>query len=178
VSVPARQSNAGRPGSRFELAIGLGPSLGLGVAPRPAGLGRLFASGRLSWFSLELALDAAWPATERESDGSGFSLDRFAGTAGACGHVRAFAGCLTGTLGVLQARGFGVDAPASPAGLFSEVGARIVATHQLGARYFLAARVDGLLMLSPWKVTLNDSTAWVTPRVGALLGLDLGARFF
>jgi hypothetical protein len=178
VTAPSPGAEPAPRGTRLELAIGLGPSLALGVAPQTTGLGRLFVSGRLSWLSLELALDAAWPATERESDGSGFSLDRFAGTAGACGHAGAFAGCLTATLGVLEARGFGVDVSASPAGLFSQVGARIVATRELGGRYFLAARVDGLLMLSPWKVTLNDTTAWMTPRVGALIGLDLGARFF
>src|SRR4029077_1782770 len=131
-----------------------------------------------AWFSLEVALDAAWPVTERTSGGRGFSLDRFAaGTAG-CGHVGGFAACLTATLGVLRARGFGVDGPASPAGPFSQVGGRIVAAREVGGRYFAAARVEGLLMLSPFRVTLNDTTAWMTPRVGALIGLDLGARFF
>jgi hypothetical protein len=33
-------------------------------------------------------------------------------------------------------------------------------------------------MLSPWTVTLNDTVAWTTPRVGGLLGLDFGMYFF
>ncbi len=67
--------------------------------------------------------------------------------------------------------------PSSPSGLFSQAGARIAATRDFG-RYFAAARLDGLVTLSTWTVTLNQATAWTTPRVGALLGLDLGAQFF
>ncbi len=117
------------------------------------------------------------PATKNEVDGTGFSLDRFAGGAAACGHARAFAACVTGTLGVLRARGTGVDAPAAPSGMFSQVGARIAATLDFGGRYFAAARLDGLVMLSTWTVTLNQTAAWTTPRVGALIGVDVGARF-
>jgi hypothetical protein len=163
---------------RLALFVGLGPSLGLGMAPHPTGLGRMFVSGRLDRLSLEIAVDAALPATRQEVDGSGFSLDRFAAAGAACGHAAAFAGCLTATIGVLRARGVGVDAPASPVGLFSQVGARIAATREFGGRFFAAARVDGFVMLSSWQVTLNDVVAWTTPRVGALIGVDLGARFF
>ena len=160
------------------LSVGLGPALAMGVGPETTGLARLFVSGRRDRFSLELSLDAALPATRHEVDGSGFSLDRFAaGTAG-CAHFRMLAGCLTATAGLLRARGVGVDAPATPAGWFSQLGARVVATLEFGGRYFAAARVDGLVMLSPWTVTLNDTPAWTTPRVGALIGLDLGGRFF
>ena len=63
-------------------------------------------------------------------------------------------------------------------GWFSQAGARVVATGELGGPYFVAARVEGLVMLSSWTVALNDVAAWTTPRVGVLLGLDVGARFF
>jgi len=165
-------------GRRVELSVGVGPSLGLRLAPYPTGLGRLFVSGRVARFSLEISVDAALPATRQEVDGSGFALDRFAAGAAACGHARALAACLTATVGLLRARGFGVDAPASPAGPFSQGGARIAAMHGFAGRYFAVARVDGLVMLSPWVVTLNGTAAWTTPRVGAVMGLDLGARFF
>jgi hypothetical protein len=163
---------------RLTLSVGLGPALALGMAPEATGIGRLFVSGRRAWFSLELAADAAWPATQHAADGSGFSLDRYAGDAAACGHARAFAACVTATLGVLRARGTGVDVPATPTGLFSQAGARIAATLDFGDRYFAAARVDGLVMLTSWTVTLNQSVAWTTPRVGTLIGVDVGARFF
>jgi len=158
--------------------VGLGPALGLGLAPNATGLGRLFVQGRRARLSLELSLDAALPATQHEQDGSSFSLDRFAGGAAACGHARAFSGCVTGMFGVLRARGSGVDAPATPTGLFSQVGARIAATRDFWERYFVSVRVDGLVMLSPWTVTLNDVPAWTTPRVAALIGIDVGATFF
>jgi len=165
------------PVRRVTWAAGFGPALALGVAPQPTGIGRLFAAGRAGRLSLELAVDAALPATQRAADGSGFSLDRFAAGAAGCGHAGAFAACLTATGGLLRARGVGVDAPASPTGWFTAVGARVAATYDLSDRTFAAARLDGLLMPTRWTVTLNQASAWTTPRVGALLGLDFGARF-
>jgi hypothetical protein len=180
---PTMTAAARRPGSgprprRLTLSVGLGPSIGLGVAPQTTGLGRLFVRGRAGWFSLELAGDAALPVTRSDPTGAGFSLDRFAASAAACGHARVFAGCVTSTVGRLQAHGFGVDQSAAPAGIFTQVGARILATHDVGGRYFASVRVDGLLMISRSTVALNDTTAWVTPRLGALFGLDFGAHFF
>jgi hypothetical protein len=159
-------------------SIGFGPALALGMAPQTTGLGRLFVSGGVGRFSLEAAADAAWPAAQHDVDGTGFSLDRFAGGAAACGHASVLAGCVLGTVGVLRARGTGVDAPASPTGVFSQVGARLAVTANLGGRYFVSGRVDGLVMLSTWTVTVNQATAWTTPRLGGLIGVDVGARFF
>jgi len=147
------------------------------MSPQTTGVARLFVSGRLTRVSLELGADAAWPATQHQVDGSGFALDRFAGTGAACGHAGAIAACVTGTVGVLRARGTGVDTPASPSGLFSQAGARLAATLDFGGRYFAAARLDGVVMLSTWTVTLNNTATWTTPRVGALIGVDVGARF-
>jgi hypothetical protein len=152
--------------------------LALGLAPHATALGRVFVSGRIDPFSLELAVDAALPASQRQDDGSGISLDRIAAGAAACGHLEPFAGCLIATFGRLHASGSGVDKPLSPSGVFSQVGARVAATHDLGERYFVGARVDGLVMLSPWTVTLNDAVVWTTPRIGAVVGVDFGANFF
>ena len=147
------------------------------LAPSPTGLGRLFVAGRVGRLSLEVALDSAWPTTQHQSDGTSFSLDRFAGSVAGCGHGGVFAACLTGTLGALRARGDGVDVPTTPVGLFSQVGARLAATLDFAGRYFVSARVDGLIMLTTWTVTLNQTAAWTTPRVGALIGVDVGATF-
>ncbi|HLK93543.1 MAG TPA: hypothetical protein VKZ18_26870 [Polyangia bacterium] len=160
------------------LSLGLGPAVALGLAPAPTGLGRIFADGRAGWVSLELALDAALPASQREPDGSGFSLARFDAGLAACAHARALAACALGTLGLLRARGFGVDAPASPFGLTGQVGARLAATRALGGHLFLTARVDGLVTPVARTVMLNDTPVWTTPRVAATVGLDLGARIF
>jgi hypothetical protein len=177
-AAPARSRRPAAHRARLEFSTGLGTSLALGVAPHPTAIGRIFGSGRLDSVSLELAIDGALPATRTERDGSGFSLNRFAADAAACGHVRAFAACLTGTFGRLEARGFGLDKPASPAGLFSQLGARIAARHDFGLRYFAAARLDGLVVLSPWTVTLNDTASWTTPRVSGLIGVDFGVNIF
>jgi hypothetical protein len=166
------------PSSGFRLSIGAGPSLAISVAPHAAGLGRLFASGRVGHFSLEIAGDAALPVTQTDAGGRGFRLDRFAAAAAACGHVSLLAACVTGTAGRLQAHGLGVDMQESPAAWFSQLGARIAATYDFSDRYFAAARVDGLVMTAPVKVMLNDTLIWTTPRVGAVLGIDFGARFF
>jgi hypothetical protein len=52
--------------------------MGLGIAPDVTGLGRIFADGRIDWFSMELGVDAALPVTRDESGGSAFKLNRFA----------------------------------------------------------------------------------------------------
>jgi hypothetical protein len=173
---PSERATTSR-GSRFRLSAGLGPSLALGIAPHATATGRVFASGRLDWFSLELAIDAALPATGTGAEGSGFSLNRYAATSAACGHVGLFAGCLTATVGRLEARGVGVDRPATASGTFTALGARIAARQDFG-RYFASVRVDGLVMPSTWTVTLNDTVAWTTPSVGGLVGLDFGVDFF
>lgn len=165
------------PVPRLTWSVGLGPALALGVAPRATGLARLFVSARGRRFSLELAADATLPATQHEADGTGFSLERFAGGAAGCGHASAFAACVTGTIGILRARGTGIDAPATPTGAFSQIGARFAATRDFGDRYFAAVRVDGLVMLSSWTVAVNQVDAWTTPRVAGAIGFDLGAHF-
>jgi hypothetical protein len=175
VAVPAPPPETS---SGFRLSIGAGPSVAISVAPHAAGLGRLFASGRVGYFSLEIAGDAALPVTQTDAGGRGFRLDRFVAAAAACGHVSVLAACVTGTAGRLKAHGLGVDMEESPAAWFSQVGARIAAAYDFSDRYFAAARVDGLVMTAPVKVMLNDTLIWTTPRVGAVLGLDFGARFF
>jgi hypothetical protein len=174
----SRPGERGRPRDRLTLFAGLGASLALGLAPHATGVGRIFVGGQLAPISLELAFDGALPASQRQPDGSGFSLTRFTLGAAACGNFRPFAACLTGTFGRLEARGFGLDEAASPAGLFSQVGGRVVATYNFSDRFFASARVDGLVMLTTWTVTLNDGIVWTTPRVGGLAGLDFGVNFF
>jgi hypothetical protein len=175
---PSPPREPGPPRDRFTLFAGLGASLALGLAPHATGVGKLFVGGRIEAFSLELAFDGALPASQRQPDGSGFSLTRFTLGAAACGSFRPFAACLTGAFGRLEARGFGVDEVASPGGLFSEVGGRVTATYDFSDRFFAAARVDGLVVLNTWTVTLNDGVVWTTPRVGGLMGLDFGVNFF
>jgi hypothetical protein len=177
VAAPAPPT-APTPASGPQLSIGAGPALAISVAPHAVGLGRLFASGRVGHFSLEIAGDAALPVNQYDSGGRGFTLDRFAAEAAACGHIAALAACVTGTAGRMQAHGFGVDREQTPNAWFSQVGARLAAAYDFSDHYFAAVRADGLVMTAPVKVILNQTLVWTTPRVGAVLGLDFGARFF
>ena len=174
---PPPEPAPGPPARRLTYAVGLGPALALGVSPQTTGVARMFVSGRLTWVSLELGLDAAWPATQHQVDGTGFSLDRFAGGGAACGHAARVRRLRHGDRRHPPGARHRGGRAGAPSGLFSQAGARIAATLDFGGRYFAAARLDGLVMLSTWTVTLNETATWTTPRVGALIGVDVGARF-
>lgn len=160
------------------LSVALGPAVGMRLGPSPTWMARLTIEGRRGPVSVELGLDAGWPAELRQDDRSGFALTRLGGSAALCGHVRVFAACAVGAGGMLRAQGVGVDAPASPHGWFGQAGARLAARRQLGDRFHMTARADGLVMISPWTVQVNTFPYWTTPRLGAVLGIDLGASFF
>ena len=166
------------PGPRVVFGAGIGAALAVGVAPGPGALARLFIGARRGRLSLEVAADVTLPVTEQGPDSSAFAVETQAADVTGCGHLGALAGCLVGRFGRIQARGSGVDVPRSPSGWFSQAGVRLAAARDLGGRLFAGAHVDGLVMLSPWTVALNDSGVWTTPRLGLLLGVDLGARFF
>ena len=135
--------------SWFTLSIGAGPSLAIGVAPHTAGLGRLFVSGRVGHFSLELAGDAALPVTQQEraaadsrSIGSPPRPPRAAMSRRSPPASPApSAGCRRTVWASTCER--------RPIGWFSQLGARLAAAYDFSDRYFAAARVDGLVMTAP-----------------------------
>lgn len=172
---PAPRAEAAR---TLRLSLGLGPSLALALAPRPTASGRLFVDGRSSWLSVELSLDGILPMERQEASGTGFSFRRFDAEGAVCGHARMLAACVTAGLGYLQATGSGVDAPRSPSGFGAQAGGRVAVSQEFGTRYFATARAEGLIVLSRWSVSLNEVSVWSTPRLGALIGVDVGARLF
>src|SRR6185295_12240299 len=107
-----------------------------------------------------------------------FKLDRAGGTAAGCGHLSPFVACVLGTVGVLWVHGVGVDVMSSPTGLFYQLGARLGARFDFAHRYFAGVRADGLWSPGPWTVQVNGVPMWTTPRIGALVGVDVGAIFF
>ena len=177
VSSPASPTQASGP-SGVSLWVGLGPSLAWALAPRSTPVGRLFVDVRGAWISLELAVDAAWPVTHEIPKRGGFELERASGSAALCGHARAFLGCVLAGAGVLRAAGVGVDVPSSPTGGFYQLGARLGARVPFGGRYFAGLRMDGLWSPAPWTIDVNGTPMWTTPRLGALVGVDVGAIFF
>jgi len=173
--VPAVPRRA--PPGRLVLALGAGPAVGLGLAPAATALGRLFVVGRFERFSAEIAADAALPVTQQEPDGSGAVVSAMGSSAAGCAHVSVMAACLLGRLGWIHARGMGVDAPSASWARFTEVGARLAVTRELG-RFGVSLHADALVMLSRWNVLLNHTVVWSVPRVGEVVGLDVALRFF
>ena len=160
-----------------QLAIGMGPAVGLAVAPSPTAVGRLFLVARVGRFSAEVAGDAALPVTLREPDGSGVVVSSFGASLAGCGHASFLMACLTGRMTWMRAAGENVDSPSIAWGHFGEVGARLGASKDFG-RWALGVHGDGLMMLSRWNVSLNDTVVWKVPRVGGMIAADLSVRFF
>jgi hypothetical protein len=179
---PARPEQASP--ARLRLAVGAGPAVGIGLTPETTAFGRLFVVARLRRFSAEIGADAALPATDRESDGSGVVVNALGSSVAGCAHVSVVSACLLGRVGWIRARGIGITDPSTSWGRFGEVGARLAGTRELG-RFMVSMHVDGLVMLSRWDVVLSAPSVsstplvvWRAPRVGALVGLDVALRFF
>jgi hypothetical protein len=177
--LPAEVPTAPVPASpaRLRLAVGAGPAVGFGMAPDPTPFGRLFVTARVERFSAELAADAALPVTQREPDGTGTIVGPIGASAAACAHVSFAAACLLGRLGWIRAQGTGVALSSTSWGRFGEVGIRLAGSRVFGG-WTVSAHADALVMLSRWNVVLNDAVVWTTPRIGAVLGVDLALRFF
>jgi hypothetical protein len=47
----------------------------------------------------------------------------------------------------------------------------------LGGPWIVSVRLDVLALLTPFTVELNQVEQWKMPRLGALAGIDLSARF-
>jgi hypothetical protein len=178
-SVPASPPAPPEPVTPTELslAMGVGPALGVGMAPDVVPFGRLFVAARGHRLSAEIAGDASLASTLRYRDGTGVVVNEVGSSAAGCGHVSVASACLLGRLGFIRARGTGIAMPKTSWGRFGEVGLRVAVSHELG-RLIISAHADGLVMLSRWNVVLNDAVVWTVPRIGGLVGLDLALRFF
>ena len=177
ISSPASRTQASD-STGVSLWVGLGPAFAWALAPRNTPVGRLFVDVRGAWISAEVAVDAAWPVTHQVARTGGFKLERTSAMAAVCGHASVFLGCVLATVGILRAGGVGLDAPGSPTGGFYQLGARLGARFPLASRYFAGVRMDGLWSPAPWTVEANGVPMWTTPRLGALVGVDVGAIFF
>jgi hypothetical protein len=134
---------------------------------------RLFAAVRSGSLSLELSPELTFPVTWRRDDGSGFSVTTRALTLVPCVRRAHFALCAVGMLGVLAVHGFGVDDARSPSSFVAKAGLRLAFDQPLSRRWALAAHADGLGMLTPRTVSLNEVPVWTTPNLGLQAGIDL-----
>jgi hypothetical protein len=163
--------------TEWSAMAGLGPSIGLGLAPSTVAQGRLFFALQTGWFGLEAGAEASLPSTKREAYGGGFRQEVFWGTLAACGWGGSIAACGVGKLGQIQVHGTGVDRPASPSGFVAQVGPRLAYSVGLGDYLVLLGHIEGLYLVTPWTVELNKLDVWTMPRLGAVAGIDLATRF-
>ena len=177
VPAPTQVEEAPDRHPRPALAIGVGALLGFGVSSSPVPFGRLF--GSITWprWSLELAAELGWPSTVRRADGAGFShQELLLGLAG-CGSLAPWSACLVAKGGAIRIQGKDIDAPASPTGPLVETGLRLAVMQPLGRRLYVSAQAEGLLLVTRWRVTLDDNLVWTSPRFAGTIALDLGMRF-
>jgi len=159
------------------LAIGAGALLGFGVSSSPVPFGRLFGSVAWPHWSLELAAEVGWPSTVRRADGAGFSQQELLLGLAGCGSLAPWSACLLAKGGAIRIQGKDIDAPASPTGPLVETGLRLAVMQPLGRRFYVSAQAEGLLLVTRWRVTLDDNLVWTSPRFAGTMGLDLGVRF-
>jgi hypothetical protein len=139
--------------------------------------GRLFLGLRRRNLSFELAAEATYPSAFHRWDGSGFRQMLIGTTVAICGHIDWLSACALGRAGLVRITGLGVDQPRQPNGFVGQAGARLAATFRVAGPWSLATRLDGLGLLTPCRVHLNQAPVWEMPRLGMLVGIDLLARF-
>ncbi len=164
------------PGARPVFAVGVGSSVGFGMASSQVLLGCVFGSVDWRYVSLEVAVEADLPSTTRRSDGAGFEQQRLGAGAATCMTLTRWRACVVANLGEVRLVGE-IDRPASASVPLAEVGARIGVLQRLGERFFAAIRADGLTNLSRWTARLDQIPVWTAPRFSAALGVDAGMRF-
>jgi hypothetical protein len=166
------------PAARWAIWVGLGPSLAWGISPATNANARLFVGIRRNDLSLELGAETTYPSTHRLWGGSGFREMLTSATTGLCGHHGVLAGCVFTKAGQLRAQGLGLDEPRSPTGFVGQAGLRLAATVGLDDSWFIAPRLDALVLLTPCRVELNDVRVWHMPWISAFAGIDVGARLW
>jgi hypothetical protein len=159
------------------ITVGMGPAVGIGLAPDPVILGRLFGAARFGWFGLETGIEYTLPSTTTESYGAGFRHALTLGTLAACGWFSSLGACGLTKVGWIQTGGFGLDRPALTGGFVAQIGPRVAYAVGLGNHFLLLGRIEALYLLTPWTVDLNHVAVWSMPRASAIAGIDLAASF-
>ncbi len=166
-----------RPTPPWSVWVGVGPSLAWRLSPEITADGRLFLGLGRGALSFEVGAEATYPTTFHRWDESGFRHMLIGASLAVCGHVKWFSACALGRASQVRVSGLGVDERRSPTGFVGQLGARLAATWHVAGRWSLATHLDGLALLTPSTVHLNQAPVWEMPRLGALWGIDLLARF-
>jgi hypothetical protein len=171
------ERTASLPVPRWSLWAGAGPSLAWRLSPGVTADGRLFVGARRGSLSFEMGAEATYPSGFHRWDGSGFRHTLIGATFAICGHIEWFSACALGRASQVRITGQGVDQPRSPNGFVGQVGARVAVTVHVAGPWSLATHLDGLGLLTPSRVQLNQAPVWEMPRTGVVAGIDVLARF-
>jgi hypothetical protein len=170
-------SPASTTGTPWVFALGAGGAVGVGMSPGVLALGRLFGRALRGPFSFELGGELSTLAVRYRADGAGYDQWLLLANAAACGGEGPLSLCLLVKGGVVNVAGRSIDVPASPSGKAFQTGLRFGVRERLAAQVFLEQRLEGLVNLTRWTVTLDQIPVWTAPPVAASLGLDLGVDF-
>jgi hypothetical protein len=146
------------------------------MSPGLTGLGRLFGSAATGRLSLEVGGEISTATSANREDGAGFTERALLASAALCGSEGPLSLCVLGKGGVVKVRGEDVDVPASPTGAVIQTGLRVGARQILGSA-FIAERLEGVVNLTRWTVTLDGVPVWTAPALAGTLGLDVGVIF-
>jgi hypothetical protein len=171
-------SETDAPAARWAISAGFGSAALWGLSPSATADFRLFIAVRRNDLSIEISGDASYPSDELRWHGFGFRSRWMGGMAAFCGHLSAFSTCALGRVGKLRIEGLGVDRPESPSSVVAQTGLRLGGTAELSKGWFVTARLEGFLSLTPHTVQMNDVELWRMPHTSGLLGLDVGLRFW
>lgn len=180
-SLPAAMSNAvtrsSGTSSGPSLVLGAGAAVAFAAAPSTVPLARLFGAVGWSHVVVELAGEISSSSTTHLKDGAGFTHRQVLGSLAGCGVVSSWGACVVAKVGQMRVAGQGVDVPAHPTGLLTQMGVRLTWTHMFSGRFEIAAHADGLALATKGDVTLDSMQVWETPRFTASVGFDVGVRF-
>jgi len=166
-----RQASLKPADGRWQMNLGLGPAVAVGLAPNPSALARVFAAARYGDLSLELGAAASWPATWRSDDGSGFESNAVLASVAPCLHRGWFSACPVAHLGSLSVEGVGIDEPRASSGLLIQTGLRLAGSQPLGP-IIATLRLEAMVSLRRWSVEVNEQDIWRMPGATFHAGLD------
>ena len=175
-----RRSIDDRPSEKrttWQFMLGAGPTLAFGLAPRTAVEGRVFGGLLHGRLALELGAEASLPTRHETANGAGFDQHVLAGSIAACALLGELAGCFVSKVGRLSVRGFGVDMPNEASGALAQMGPRLSLFGNFGESWLGALRVEALVALVSWEVTLNQREVWKTPLFSLSVGGDMALLF-
>jgi hypothetical protein len=94
-----------------------------------------------------------------------------------CQHIGAFAACAVIAAGALRGSGIGLAQERAVLAPLAAIGGRLAWEQPLGHSFAALVQVDALVLATTTRFDVDAMTVWTSPRVEAIGGLSLLARF-